>query len=162
MAEPAPQSTPEVVQPGPNPVAIQGGGHDRFGAIADLAVFALTARELADAYAIRLGITAEDIRSDPDVTIACIGLSICRQEELLLEQQIQRELSTRAEVLKGDYGMALFTATKNGVFERHRAAIDKAHYRANRYRDELKQLLKERAVRQRAAAPSTDPTAPRA
>jgi hypothetical protein len=125
-------------------IAIQGGGHDRFGAVADLAVFREQARDLAVAYAIRLGITEQDFLTDPDVTVTCIGLALCRQEEMLLQQGIQRDLADRAEQLGGDYGMALYTATKNAVHERHQRAIDKAHQRATRYREELELLIRKR------------------
>lgn len=136
---------------------VTGGGHDRFGAIADLAVFREQARELAERFAQSLGVTAEDFREDPFITVNCIGLALCWQEEMLLQQQIQRDLAVRAEALAGDYGLAMYTATKNNVHERHQKAINAAHMRSLRYREELESLV---ARRRRQAALAAQPAAP--
>lgn len=145
LPDPLPDETSPVATPaGPRPVAIQGGGHDRFGAVADLAVFRDNIRDVAEWYAQRLGVTPQDFLDDPDVTVLCIGLALCRQEEMLLYKEKQRDLADRAEAINGDYGLALFTATKNSVYERHDRAIARAHSQASRYRDELEQLLKRR------------------
>lgn len=131
---------------------VQGGGHDRFGPIGDLAVFRDEARDLALAYARTLGLTTEDFLNDPDVTVCCIGLALARQEEMLLQQQIQRDLSERADLAGGDYGKAMFNATKNETYARHQKSIDRMHIRASRYREELEYLVRRRG----AARTATD------
>lgn len=153
--EPAPEVTPEVTPEVAKFGVLPGGGHDRFGSIADLAVFKDDARTLGEKFAQALGVTVADFRDDPFITVNCIGLALCWQEEMLLQQQIQRDLAERAEALRGDFGKAMFTAVKNAVYERHQKAINAAHLRSMRYRDELERLIARR--RKQAAAPALPP-----
>lgn len=145
-------SLPLPIQPPdeqPRLGVVKGGAHDRFGAIADLAVFRDEIREIALRYAVSIGITPEDFKADPIITVNCFGMALALQEEMLLQQQKQRDLAERAEQLGGDHGKAMFTAAKNDAYQKIERAINAVHIRAARYREELEALIRRR---RRAAA----------
>ena len=137
-------------------IAVQGGGLDRFGVSTQLAVVQQVALGLAANYAKEYGFTEAEFRADPEVTILCTGLALARQAEFLLHQTVQRDLAERAEVLDGDYGAALFAASRNETHLKHQKDVDKMHIRAQRYRAELKDLAEQRA-RSRPPLSATDP-----
>lgn len=155
MSLPLPiQPPPPPDEPAPRLGVVKGGAHDRFGAIADLAVFQDQAREIALRYAVSIGITPEDFEADPIVTVNCFGMALALQEEMLLQQQKQRDLAERAEQLGGDHGKAMFTAVKNDAYQKIERAINAVHIRAARYRDELESLIRRR---RRAALSESGP-----
>lgn len=124
------------------PLAIQGGGHDRFGPIIGLEVYQRNTLGLARHFAEKYGL-GDRFEVDPEVTVACTLLAVRLQRVMILLQNIEKDVAERAEAADGDYGMALFKAT---MAERHakvNAEIDRNHRAARALREELEALARE-------------------
>ena len=140
MAEPLP--APERAPKAPNPLAIQGGGHDRFGPIVGLEVYQRNTMGLARHFAEKYGLL-DEFQGNPEVTVACTLLAVRLQRVMILLQNIEKDVAERAEASDGDYGRELFKSTLAGRHTTVNAEIDRNHRAARGLRDELEGLARE-------------------
>lgn len=145
MPQPQPEPT-GLTRKAPSPLAIQGGGHDRFGPVANLAVYTKQAIDLAQTYADEFGLR-DGFKDDPEVTVLCVRLAVSRQREMLLLQTVEQELADAAMLDEdnGGYARAMFLSVKRETHASVHEEIRRLHRDAVGFRKELKELARERA-----------------
>lgn len=143
--QPLPVPSPALsVKRGQSLVAIQGGGHDRFGPVANLAVYTKQAIDLAQVYAGEFGLL-DRFADDPEVTVVCVRLAVSRQREMLLLQTIEQDLADMAVCDGTGYARAMFLSVKRETHAAIHDEIRRLHRDATIFRRELKELRRERA-----------------
>lgn len=168
MASPLPDRQPPAPS-GQRPLAIQGGGHDRFGAIGGLQVYREQTLGLARFLAGQYGLAAVFEEGEPQVTVTATRYALALQEEMSLASERARRITERAvtdtarrrDGSQVTYSEAFASMVRSGDLEALDIKMDKLHRQTRQFRSELGELAAELAEREKQATAAEPPDASR-